>query len=180
AISNLSSPLHRHDLVALDRLGGAERRPGIHQPTPLVEQVAAPVRGLDLGADDVRQRHLGNLAREVRSFGCPIAKARSEAVNGDAVTHVNQQLPRCVDVERAAEFRAGENQVSVTRQYFEQVNRSPGEWHAVWLAAFHALGRNSPRVSADLGPTCPDSLTDAGGCQDRELKRTSYDALLAA
>src|SRR5215470_10125799 len=73
AISNLSSPLHRHDLAALDRLGGAELGPRIHQPAALVEHVTAPVGGLDFAADDVRQCHLGNLARRVRSLGCPIA-----------------------------------------------------------------------------------------------------------
>src|SRR5262249_10581588 len=89
AISNLSSPLHRHDFAVRSRLGG-ERRPLLHQPAPLLEHVAAPVCGLDLAADDVCQRHLGNLARKVRSLGCPIAEARSEAVNGDAVAHANQ------------------------------------------------------------------------------------------
>ena len=52
----LSSPLQRDDLAALVRDGGAERRPLLHQPTTLLEQVAAPIGGLVLALDRVRRR----------------------------------------------------------------------------------------------------------------------------
>ena len=38
--------------------------------------LAAPVGGLDLVADRMRQRHLGNFEREADALGSPIAKAR--------------------------------------------------------------------------------------------------------
>jgi len=73
----LAHPPHRRD-VALSLLcgrGGAERRPLLHQPAPLLEHVAAPIGRLNLAADHVRKRHLGNFARRARSLGRPIAEA---------------------------------------------------------------------------------------------------------
>jgi hypothetical protein len=46
----------------------------LHQPASFLEQIAASVAGLDLAAHHVRERHFGNLARKLRSLGCPIAE----------------------------------------------------------------------------------------------------------
>src|SRR5262249_14991395 len=51
---------------------------------------------------------------------------------------------------------------------------------AVWFAALHAVGWNSPHVPADLGPTCSDGLADPGGRQDCEFERAGVDALFLA
>src|SRR5271167_4022449 len=63
--------------------GRAEPRPCLHDLASLLEQIAAAVRGLDLVADRVRQRHLGNLVREICALRHPIPKTRSETVRGE-------------------------------------------------------------------------------------------------
>ena len=47
-------------------------RPVIHEPSPPLEQVRAPVRSLHLIADLVRERRLGHLARMVRLLRRPV------------------------------------------------------------------------------------------------------------
>ena len=61
AISNLSSPLHRHHLAALDRRGGAVVRPCFHEPAALLEHASSLVSLLDLTADGVCERNLDDL-----------------------------------------------------------------------------------------------------------------------
>jgi hypothetical protein len=68
------------------------RRPLQHEPAPFFEQVAAPVGGLNLAADRVRQCHFGNLAREICSLGRPIAKTGTETMDGEvSPAHPSQQ-----------------------------------------------------------------------------------------
>src|SRR5262249_59300458 len=55
ANSILSSPLQRNDLGMRSRLGGAERRPLLHQPAPLLGHVPALVGLLPLFAPHVCQ-----------------------------------------------------------------------------------------------------------------------------
>src|ERR1700736_5568548 len=71
------------DDLSLGPFALAEPRPRIHDLASLLEQIAAAVRGLDLVADRVRQRHLGDLVREVRALCGPIAEARPEPVRGE-------------------------------------------------------------------------------------------------
>src|SRR5262249_20128989 len=92
AISNLSSPLHRHELVALGRLGGAERRPCIHQPPSLLEQIGAPICPLDRAANSVSERLLDNDVVVARPLVRPIAERATEPVRGQmAAAHPPQQ-----------------------------------------------------------------------------------------
>src|SRR5262249_29729203 len=73
----------------------AERRPLLHQPAPLLEKIAAAVCTLDRAANNVRQRHLGNLAWKVCSLGYPVAEARPKAVCCQvAAPHLSQQLKK--------------------------------------------------------------------------------------
>ena len=64
---------NRDDLAGPLRLSTVPR-PGIKQLPALLEQIAAPIGRLHLVADGVRQRHFGDLAREVRPLGRPIAE----------------------------------------------------------------------------------------------------------
>ena len=56
------------------------RRPVVHEPTPPLEQVGAPVRGLHLVLDHVRQRGLDHLSGVVRLLCRPVPKRRPEPV----------------------------------------------------------------------------------------------------
>ena len=42
--------------------GGAERRPLLHQPAPLLEKIATLIRLFGLAADGVRERHFDDLS----------------------------------------------------------------------------------------------------------------------
>ena len=94
--------LHRDNVRILGRVC-AERRPRCHEFAALLEQIAAPVSGLDLVPDHMRQCRLSYLARECRLFGGPIAKRRTEAMNGQIIAahaakglqhrHVGNRLP---------------------------------------------------------------------------------------
>ena len=49
-------------------------RPRIPQAAALVEQIAAPISSLSAIANHMRQRRLGDLAREVGALGRPVAE----------------------------------------------------------------------------------------------------------
>jgi hypothetical protein len=77
-------------------------RPRLSELPPLLEQVTSTVRGFDLVADGVCQRHLADLGRKVRLFGTPIGKGRSEPVRSEiAAAHPTQQLQPRSDGEHA-------------------------------------------------------------------------------
>src|SRR6266478_7365680 len=65
--------------------GNAEPRPGLHQLTTLLEQVAAAVCGLDLALDRVREGHLDYLTRKIRALGRPVPEGRTEPVCGEVI-----------------------------------------------------------------------------------------------
>src|SRR5215472_584042 len=70
----------------------AELRPCLGQLPTLREHVTAPISGLDLVADDVRQRHFPNLARESGQLGAPIGERRTETMCRQLVPpHAAQQ-----------------------------------------------------------------------------------------
>src|SRR5437763_16707689 len=74
----ISEPLLRrrsdwHDLACPGRYH-TEFCPCFGKLAPLLEQVAAPVRGLDLVADDVSERHFSGLAGEISALRSPIAE----------------------------------------------------------------------------------------------------------
>ena len=66
--------------------------PIVHQDPPPVEQVAAPVGGLDTVAVDVGKRELAHLARRVGALGGPIPKARTKPVRDGVDAEVVQQV----------------------------------------------------------------------------------------
>src|SRR5262245_47801464 len=52
---------HRHDCAGVGRRWpGTKRRPGLHELSPLVEQIAAAIGTLDFAADGVSERHVDN------------------------------------------------------------------------------------------------------------------------
>jgi hypothetical protein len=55
-------------------VSGRECRPRRHYAPAALEQVAAAIRPLYLATYGVRQCHFGDLAREIRTLGSPIAK----------------------------------------------------------------------------------------------------------
>src|SRR5260221_3634713 len=52
----------------------AELRPGIGEPAPLLEHIAATISGLDLVGHGMCQCHLGDLGWEIGPLGRPVTK----------------------------------------------------------------------------------------------------------
>src|SRR5262249_53851462 len=93
----------RHHLPARGRLG-AEVGPGIHQPPPLLELVAALVCLLSVVADAVRERDLDGLVGEVGALARPRLERRAEAMRSDvaaphALEHLEQRHVRRMSFE---------------------------------------------------------------------------------
>jgi hypothetical protein len=68
------------------------RRPSIHEPAPLLEQVTTPVRCLDPVADHMRQRRLGDLTGEVGALSGPVPERRPEPMRRQ-ITRQPRSLP---------------------------------------------------------------------------------------
>src|SRR5262245_62061196 len=98
---------HRHDRQRFSRL--AESFPSVHDPTPFIQRIAAPVCPLSLIANDMGQSRLGNLAREVGGLAAPIAEARSEAVDCVGRSHPFPNQMKSHVAERPARFVTGED-----------------------------------------------------------------------
>src|SRR5262249_27267775 len=97
---------HFHDLIRSDfrrDRRAAVNGPRIHQLSPLVEHVAAPVRALDAGRDRVCQDLLGHVVREARLLVDPGSNARAETVDRARRLELVPEHPRHRDlVQRAA------------------------------------------------------------------------------
>ena len=76
-LPNLSArtPSEPNDLALRWLFAVAVLRPSLGERSPLLEKVTAPVRGLDLVADRVSERHFPNLAREIRLLSSPVREA---------------------------------------------------------------------------------------------------------
>src|SRR5215813_8064138 len=72
-LSRCSRTSERNHLARVHLLG-AVRDPRVHEPAALLEQVAAPVGGLDSARDRVRERHLNDLVREASALGGPVTE----------------------------------------------------------------------------------------------------------
>src|SRR6516225_6510767 len=76
--------------------GGAERRPLLHEPPPLLKQIAAPVCLFNLIANDVREGRLRNFVLERRAFARPGLERGAEAVCSQVTTlHTAQEHQKC-------------------------------------------------------------------------------------
>src|SRR5262245_46579775 len=73
-------PQWRNGCARYSRLA-AEFAPLLHQPFAPLEQVAAPVCGLDLVPDGMRQRHVDDDLRGGGLFVRPIHERRAEPMN---------------------------------------------------------------------------------------------------
>src|SRR5262245_24739369 len=184
----LAHPPHRRDVAwsLLCGCGGAERRPLLHQPAPLLEHVAAPISSLDLATDGVRQRHLGNLAWKVCLLGYPVAKARPKAMCCQvAARHLPQQLKKRLLMQRSTEL-AGEDETigiagrAIRTHLFQNVESALRKWHAMLFSSLHALGWHCPNLlgEVDLRPPRAHRLAAPSGGQDQELERAGCDTLL--
>src|SRR5882762_6526712 len=76
-------PLDRRGLAIPGLRLSTELGPFHHQRAALLEEVAAPIGGLNLVLDRVRQGHLDDLAGMVRALGCPVAEGGTEAMRGE-------------------------------------------------------------------------------------------------
>src|SRR5262245_4933898 len=93
-------------------LPATKLRPCLHQLAALLEQVAASVCGLHRVGNGVRERHLGNLAREVRALGSPVAERRAQAMHRNVGTGGLLGEPHRRDhAHRSTRAVAGENVV---------------------------------------------------------------------
>src|SRR5260370_35743873 len=81
------SGAHRHHHLGPNYRRAAERAPGVHHLAAPLEQVAPRVCLLRRIANPVGERHLGDLAREVRPRAAPVAERRAEAVHRRVHAH---------------------------------------------------------------------------------------------
>src|SRR5215831_15182183 len=134
-----------HLAVRLDLV--AVRGPGIHQLAALLEQVSAPIRGLDGARDRVRERHLGNFAWEVRALRRPVAERRPEAMDRDSAADELPHQPTG-DVLANCLARVGTWEDIIRPPAREHVlehgERGGGQRHAMLAAALHARGGDDP------------------------------------
>src|SRR5262245_61710857 len=72
-----------HEFGALRLLlgRGAEGRPRLHQPAPLLQQVAPAIGCFGPVLDRVSKRGLDDFVVERRALGCPVAEAGAKPVN---------------------------------------------------------------------------------------------------
>src|SRR5215470_3145337 len=107
----------RHHLCGLALSGrwrGAEPRPSLHQLPALLEQIAAPVGGLDLVADGMGQRHLRDFGREAGALRGPIAERRSESVHSQFIAaHPPQHHRHRQVTDRPGAPPAGKDEIAV-------------------------------------------------------------------
>src|SRR5215831_5684314 len=81
ALPDWSSGPRHHQNLSSRRRHHTVPAPGLCKPPPLIEQVAAPVGGLNLVADRMSERHLGDFVREIRAFCAPIPERRPKTVD---------------------------------------------------------------------------------------------------
>ena len=141
--------------------------PCVHQPAPLVEQVATPIGRLDLVADRMRERHLDDFARKARALGGPVAetssgsRARSDHRVPSAATASGRPCWRAAGRACRRETRSRHPRMPLWLHLFEDSERAIGQRHTVFSAGLHARGGNGPHLlSADLSrPTARRSLS---------------------
>src|SRR5262249_57145592 len=133
-------------------------RAWIHQSPPLLEHVASAICGFDLAADDVRQRHLGNLAGEVRSLGTPVPERRAEPVCRDPAIHALQDLPQHRVTQWLAGLAAREDEaIGVTggANRFQDSERTGGQKNTARLCRLPAHAPGFPRRLVSIPHTPP-------------------------
>ena len=69
----------------------AVRRPLLHHPASLLQEITARIGCFGLVAERVRQRDFQQFSRRTGALAAPVTKCRSEPVYGDAVAAVTMQ-----------------------------------------------------------------------------------------
>src|SRR5579872_5580998 len=94
AVQCLDGPSHHSRFAALFsgqtvsrlRRGGlAIGRPFLGKLAAFLEQVAATIRSLNLVADGMRERHFGDLVREIRPLRHPVAEGAAKAMHRQTI-----------------------------------------------------------------------------------------------
>ena len=113
--------------------------PVTHEATALLEQVAPAVSGLNLVADNMRERGLDDVVLIIGRLGSPVAEGRSEAVRDKARPHATHELEHGHVGERPVRAGTDENKavaVTLLRQGVEYCDRALTERDAMLLLAF--------------------------------------------
>jgi hypothetical protein len=150
-------------------------RPSLSKLPPLLEQVPAPVSGLDFVTDCVRQRHLPNLARETGLLSAPIREGRAEPVRSEvALAHPLQQLEHGRDGKRPATATIREYEIVNARRghVLQDCLCSGTERHPVLPAGLHPAGGDCPQSGGhvDFLPPGTTNLARPGRRQDGKFE----------
>jgi len=160
------TPLLEMNYVSM-RAGIEEVRPRLHERPPFFERVAPPVGPLRRVADDMGERGLGDLAREMGFVSRPVAKGRTEAIIGHAgEVHSPENHFHRHDRNRPTGAGAGKDEISRARPFglAEQVERSPGVMVSLQAAEVsHAATRllGSAYRPLTVSATQPKSLENS-------------------
>src|SRR6516164_1769054 len=167
--------------------GGAERRPFLHEPPPLLKQIAAPVCLFNLIANDVREGRLRNFVLKRRALAGPRFEGGAEAVRRQiASAHATHKHQKRHVGERRSRLAAGENKririiVAANPVHtLQDVERPRGKRDAVFATRLHACSRYRPSLvkQVHLAPTRADYFTRARSREGQKFQGFGCDALL--
>ena len=176
-LSSLHPDRERHH----HRATRATLRPVAHQRPALVEEIAAPVGGLRLLFDGVRERHLDHLVGvSGGDLVRPIAEGAAEAVDADVGAQPFEHPAHRHAADRPRTTREDVFVDAECRHRFEHLHRCVRQRHPVLLAGLHALGRDDPDPfgEIELRPLGPEHLAGAARRQDQKFERPGRDPLL--
>jgi hypothetical protein len=130
----------------------------------------------------MRQRHLGDFAREIGAIARPIAKRRAEAVSRQiAAAHAPQQHQHRHVRQRPAGVVAGENKIAIAAllHFLDDRQRGPRQRHPMLFGSLHPLCRNRPDpLVRELLPPRAEDFVGATCRQDGEFKGAGCNTLL--
>src|SRR5262249_49305647 len=145
--------------------------PGVHQPTPFIEQIAPPIGGLHLILHFMRQRHLGHIGWKIRALGSPISEGAAKAVDGYiAIAHtLLKKIEHRHVAERSSRIRHGSTALRAWKHERvgceiaianslphrrQNIDCGLGQRHTVLPCSppwsLHSLGRNRPELCGEV------------------------------
>src|SRR5262245_9363917 len=149
---------------------GAELRPCRHQSAALLEQVATQISLLGLVVEDMGERRLDELAREIGALACPGLKSGPESVDG-AVAPLDL-LGQCAFAEAAA-WLVAENELAAGGLHSVQDGHGcTRKGDPMLTPSLHPLRWHDPhaRPAIDLRPADAGDFAAPGRTKDQKFE----------
>ena len=129
--------------------------PCVHELTPLVEEISAPISSLGLVLDCMGKRHLTDFTGKIRSFGRPVAKGRPKTVAGDFQLHAAKRHQECHIAERLAVRTTRKHKAILNTDRSGQIQRGDSGTRCSRPAFIRSAGtvQTSPSISSQCAPS---------------------------